>query len=116
MTLSQWQMTLNTMKYIFEVLVDESYNPENYARAWVEASELIQQAPGARGTFLHRDLNNPYRLLAIAHWDSKENRDQSKDRQDPAVKAIVESQAEHCQIRLVGEFAEPDWQVLPEQG
>lgn len=103
------------MKYIFEVLIAEHYRAEQYAAAWVEASKLIQRAPGARGTFLHRDLNNPRRLLAIAHWDSKDDRDASQTRQDPAVKTIVQSQAEHCTINLIGEFAEPDWQVLPPQ-
>lgn len=102
------------MKYIFEVLINPDYSAEQYARAWVEASRLIQQAPGARGTYLHRDLNDDRRLLAIAHWESKQARDASHSRQDPAVKAIVQSQAEHVQIRFLGEFAEPDWQVEPE--
>jgi heme-degrading monooxygenase HmoA len=101
------------MKYIFEVLVADHYSAEQYAAAWKEASKLIQQAPGARGTYLHRDLNNPHRLLAIAHWDNKAARDASADRQDPAVRQIVQSQAEYVSIKLIGEFAEPDWQVVP---
>ena len=101
------------MKYIFEVLVAKHHSAEQYAAAWVEASKLIQQAPGARGTYLHRDLNNPRRLLAIAHWHSKTDRDASQDRQDPAIKAIVQSQAKHCTINLIGEFADPEWQVVP---
>jgi len=103
------------MKYIFEVLIADHYSPERYAAAWVEASELIQKAAGARGTYLHRDLNNPRRLLAIAHWDSKADRDVSQDRQDSAVQAIVKSQAQHCKINLIGEFAEPEWQVEPDR-
>ena len=38
------------MKYIFEVTVKDGHSAEEYADAWVRASELIQQAPGARGT------------------------------------------------------------------
>ena len=38
------------MKFIFEVRVKEGHTAEEYADAWVRASELIQQAPGARGT------------------------------------------------------------------
>lgn len=102
------------MKYIFEVRINSDYRAENYAQAWLEASRIIQQAAGARGTYLHRDLNDDHRLLAIANWESKQARDDSHSRQDPAVRAIVQSQAEHVQIRLIGEFAEPDWQVEPE--
>lgn len=101
------------MKYIFEVLIKPEYSAERYAAAWVEASQLIQQAPGARGTYLHRDLSDERRLLAIAHWDSKAARDASADRTDSTVRAIIESQAEHVSIRLIGEFADPEWQVVP---
>lgn len=101
------------MKYIFEVLIHSDYSAERYAAAWVEASQLIQQSPGARGTYLHRDLSDNRRLLAIAHWDSKAARDASADRQDPGVRKIVESQAQHVTIRLLGEFADAEWQVLP---
>ena len=45
------------------------------AEAWVRASRLIQAAPGARGTRLHRKLDDPRVLLAIASWDSKAHRD-----------------------------------------
>jgi quinol monooxygenase YgiN len=101
------------MKYIFEVLIDADYSAEQYAAAWLEASRLIQQSAGARGTYLHRDLHDPRRLLAIAHWDSKAARDASHASQDPAIKAIIQSQAEHVQIRFLGEFADADWQVEP---
>ncbi|MEX0741488.1 MAG: antibiotic biosynthesis monooxygenase family protein, partial [Phycisphaeraceae bacterium] len=76
------------MKFIFEVTVNPGYDPERYAAAWVEASRIIQQAPGAQGTYLHRDLNNPDRLLAIAHWESRAARDASDTMADPRVKAI----------------------------
>ena len=37
------------MKYIFQVRIKEGHTAEEYAEAWVKASEIIQQAPGARG-------------------------------------------------------------------
>jgi len=101
------------MKFIFEVTVKPGYKPEQYARAWVEASQIIQQGNGARGTYLHRNLNESNKLLAIAHWQSKADRDASSSLEDPRVKAIVASQAQHCDIRLIGEFAEPEWCVEP---
>ncbi len=101
------------MKYLFLVHIDPAHTADEYAAAWVEASEIIQQAAGARGTFLHRDLNNPRRLLAIAHWQSKNARDQADARSNSAVQAIIAAQTHYCRIELVGEFDEPEWQVLP---
>ena len=63
------------MQYIFEVHLKPGYRAEQYAQAWVRASRLIQRAPGAQGTRLHRKVGDPSRLLAIATWASKEARD-----------------------------------------
>src|SRR5690606_1405607 len=63
------------MKYIFEVHIKDGHTAEEYADAWVRASEIIQRAPGARGTELHRKIGDPRTLIAIASWDSKEQRD-----------------------------------------
>jgi len=101
------------MKFLFEVRVKPPYTAAEYADAWVRASEIIQQAPGARGTYLHRRIGDPQRLLAIAHWDSKAARDAKDDRRDATVRAILDKHAETCEIRVIGEFEDPDWQVLP---
>jgi heme-degrading monooxygenase HmoA len=101
------------MKFIFEVRVKPPYSAEDYAAAWLRASDIIQQAPGARGTFLHRKIGDPSRLLAIAHWDSKAARDAKDDRRDATVRAILEKHAETCEITVIGEFEDAEWQVLP---
>ena len=87
------------MKYLFEVHIKPGHHAEEYADAWVRASEIIQQAPGARGTELHRKLDDPNVLIAIASWESKAARD--------AMEAHV------CDIRPLGEFDEPEWVVRP---
>ena len=46
------------MHYLFEVTAKPGYTIEQYAEAWVRASELIQQAPGAQGTRLHRKIGD----------------------------------------------------------
>ncbi len=56
------------MKFIFEVYIREGHTAEEYADAWVRASEIIQQAPGARGTAPHRKIGDPNTLIAIASW------------------------------------------------
>ena len=102
------------MKFIFEVRMKPGYTVEEYAAAWVEASRIIQRTPGARGTYLHRKIGEPDTLLAIATWDSKESRDAKDDRRDATVRAILEKHARFCETRIIGEFEEPEWSVLPE--
>lgn len=101
------------MKFIFEVRMKPGYTVEEYAEGWVRASEIIQQTPGARGTYLHRKIGEPDTLLAIATWESKAHRDAKDDRGREIVRAILDKHARHCEITVIGEFEEPEWSVLP---
>ena len=56
------------MIFLFEVHLNPGYTAGQYADAWVQASEIIQRAPGAQGTRLHRKIGDPNVLLAIARW------------------------------------------------
>lgn len=103
------------MKFLFEVRIKPGYAAEQYAEAWVRASEIIQRAPGARGTRLHRKIDEPNVLLAIAEWDSKADRDATQGF-DAQVEAIIRSAAKFCDIAILGEFDEPEWVVVPERG
>jgi heme-degrading monooxygenase HmoA len=103
------------MHFIFEVHIRQGYTPEQYAEAWVRASRIIQRAPGAQGTRLHRKVGEPDVLLAIATWESKAVRDAMESRQSQEVLDIIESQAEFVDIKLIGEYEAPDWVVLPEE-
>ena len=102
------------MKFIFEVRMKPGYTVDEYAAAWISASEIIQRTPGARGTYLHRKIGSPDTLLAIATWDSKTHRDAKNDRRDAIVRAILDRHARHCDVTVIGEFEEPEWSVLPE--
>lgn len=102
------------MKFIFRVHIQPGHTAEEYAQAWVKASEIIQRATGARGTRLHRRIGKPGELLAIASWESKAHRDAAP--QDPQVRAILAEAAEYVRIELIGEYEEPEWVVLPPQG
>ena len=108
-------MQVKQMKFIFEVRMKPGYTVEQYADAWLRASEIIQRTPGARGTYLHRKIGAPDVLLAIASWDSKAHRDAKDDRRNETVRAILEKHAAHCEITVIGEFEEPEWAVLPDQ-
>ncbi len=101
------------MHFVFEVRVKPGYTAEQYADAWVKASRLIQQAPGAMGTRLHRKIGEPQCLLAIASWESKAARDCMDAQPNQAISEIIEAQAEFVDIKVIGEFEAPEWVVLP---
>lgn len=101
------------MHFIFEVHVKPGYSAEQYADAWVRASELIQKAPGARGTRLHRKIGDASVLLAIATWQSKAARDAMEARPDKRIRAIIAEQAQFVDIRVIGEFEDAEWVVTP---
>lgn len=101
------------MHYIFEVRIREGYTADQYADAWVRASEIIQQAPGALGTHLHRKIGEPNVLLAIASWASKAQRDAMEANPSEFVRKIIDQQARFCDIRLIGEFEDAEWIVEP---
>jgi len=101
------------MKFIFEVHIKDGHSAEEYADTWVRASRLIQQAPGARGTELHRKIGDDRTLIAIAHWESKAQRDAMEAEHRPDIAEIIRSAAPFCEIRVIGEFHEPEWVVPP---
>ena len=101
------------MKYLFEVHIHEGYTAEEYADAWVRASRIIQRAPGARGTALHRKIGEPNVLIAIAEWESKIARDAMEGQRPEEVASIIRSAAPFCTILPLGEFDDPEWIVMP---
>ena len=101
------------MIFVFEIRMRPGYSAEEYAAAWVRASEIIQTAPGARGTRLHRKIGDPELLVAIASWADKASRDAAEVGRDPRVQAILDEQAQCVEIRIIGEFEDPEWVVLP---
>jgi heme-degrading monooxygenase HmoA len=101
------------MIFVFEVHIKPHYTAEQYADAWVRASRIIQRATGARGTRLHRKIDDPNVLLAIASWDSKDARDAMESAPSEEVDAIIAAEAGHVDIRVIGEFEDPEWMVEP---
>lgn len=101
------------MFFLFEVHIKQGYSAEQYADAWVRASKIIQSAPGARGTRLHRKIGDDTVLLAMASWESKDQRDAMESNQPEEVKRIIEAEAAFVEVRVIGEFEDPEWEVVP---
>lgn len=103
------------MKYIFEVKLNPDHTIEEYAAAWKRGSEVIQKMPGARGTKLHRKINDPSTVLAIAEWDSKEARDKAMvvlESSDEKTKEIIHEHREFGEFVKIGEYDDTDWEVI----
>lgn len=101
------------MIFLFEVHIAPGYSAEQYAEAWIRASTIMQRAPGARGTRLHRKLDDPRVLLAIASWETKSHRDAMERNQVASVQQIIAQQAEFVEVRVIGEFDDAQWVVDP---
>jgi quinol monooxygenase YgiN len=99
--------------FIFEVHIKPGYSAQQYAQAWLQASEIIQRSPGAMGTRLHRKIGHPDVLLAIATWESKAMRDAMGSESSEAVRRIIEEQAAFVEVHLIGEYEAPEWEVIP---
>ena len=104
------------MHYLFEVTAKLGYSIDQYAEAWLRASQLIQQAPGAQGTRLHRKIGDEHTAPAIATWETKAARDASAALLPERVQEIIQSQAPFVEIHFIGEFEAPEWEVLPPDG
>ncbi len=102
------------MIFVFEIRTKPGYTAEAYADAWVRASEIIQRAPGARGTRLHRKIGEPDVLLAVASWQTKAQRDAMENHPADESQRIIKEQAEFVDVRVIGEFEDAEWVVLPE--
>jgi heme-degrading monooxygenase HmoA len=103
------------MKYIFEVTIKSGCRAEEYIEAWEAESEIIQRQPGARGTRLHRRIDQPDKFLAIATWESKELRDKALAslEANSEIMAIRQKHEPLVDFQLLGEFEDPEWEVMP---
>jgi hypothetical protein len=103
------------MKFVFEIRIKPGHTVEEYAAAWSRGSAVIQRAPGAQGTRLHRKIGEPNVLLAIASWDSKTSRDGAESYLDPdtAMKAVLDEHGKYANFTVLGAFEEPEWSVEP---
>lgn len=103
------------MKYIFEVKLKKGHTAEEYAAAWQRGSEIIQKMPGARGTRLHRKIDDPNALLAIAEWESKEARDKAMselEHRDEKTREILHKHRTLGELTKIGEYEDAKWEVI----
>jgi hypothetical protein len=103
------------MKFIFKIKIKEGCTEQEYIDAWKKGSALIQKLPGARGTKLHRKIDESGILIAIAEWKSKELRDvamQKLDQEPQNVQFVLHKHKEYGETEVLGNFEEIET-VLP---
>jgi heme-degrading monooxygenase HmoA len=64
--------------YIWKITITDPTKVEPFIQVWKDASAVLQEYPGAQGTYLHKVLGEDNVYLAIANWESKAARDAMK--------------------------------------
>ena len=64
--------------YIWKITITDPSKVEPFIQVWRDASAVLQEYPGAQGTYLQRVLGEDNTFLAIANWESKAARDAMK--------------------------------------
>ena len=100
----------------FEVTVKEGYSVESYAEGWMAASHYIQQAPGARGTRLHRKGQRSCHGTGNRHL-GLQGQSRCDGSQSPGANGGDHRRATTVLsiFAFLGEYDDPDWIVLPPQ-
>lgn len=62
-------------KFIWKIKISDESQVKPFIANWREASIVLQEYAGARGTRLHKSCDDPLELYTIAEWDSKADRD-----------------------------------------
>lgn len=58
------------IRIVYRWRLNTETNLENFQRAWAKATTIIREhTPGARGSFLLQNLDDPTEVLTIARWD-----------------------------------------------
>jgi len=55
-------------------------------------------------------------MLAIASWESKAARDARDEflKPDSAMRAVLDAHLDIVEFKMIGEFEDPEWVVMPE--
>lgn len=65
-------------RYIWKITITDPEKVAPFIQVWRDASKVLQEYDGAKGTHLHRVLGEDGEYLAIADWESKAARDAMK--------------------------------------
>lgn len=62
-------------RYIWKIKLHESVGDEVFITHWREASAILQEYPGARGTLIHKARGENKTYFLVAQWESQAARD-----------------------------------------
>lgn len=62
-------------RYIWKIKLSDDVTDEEFVTHWHDASAILQEYPGARGTLIHRARDEERTYFLVAQWESQELRD-----------------------------------------
>ena len=62
-------------RFIWKIKLNDDVSDEVFIAHWHDASAILQDYPGARGTLIHRSRDEPKTFFLVAQWESQELRD-----------------------------------------
>lgn len=62
-------------RFVWKIKLNDSVTDEEFIKHWHDASTVLQEYPGAKGTLIHKARNEDRTYFLIAQWESQATRD-----------------------------------------
>lgn len=62
-------------RFIWKIKLNDNVADEEFIKHWHDSSAVLQEYPGAKGTFIHKARDEDRTYFLVAQWESQEIRD-----------------------------------------
>ena len=62
-------------RFIWKIKLNDNVTDEQFIKHWHDASKVLQEYPGARGTLIHKTRDEDKSYFLVAQWESQQARD-----------------------------------------
>ncbi len=62
-------------RFIWKIELNDSVTDQEFIKHWHDASVVLQEYPGAKGTLIHKTRDEERTYFLVAQWESQEFRD-----------------------------------------
>lgn len=69
-------------RFIWKIKLADSVTDDQFIKHWHNASVILQEYPGARGTLIHKARDEERTYFLVAQWESQEFRDKMQSEID----------------------------------